>query len=50
MLRLNEDGASVVEYAIILAFVVVLAIAAIVLIGMETTAKVADPELSGAFM
>ena len=46
----REDGANVVEYAIILAFVVVIAIAAVVLIGAETSAKVADPALDGAFM
>ena len=46
----REDGANVVEYAIILAFVVVIAIAAVLLIGAETSAKVADPALDGAFM
>ena len=46
----RDDGANVVEYAIILAFVVAIAIAAVVLIGIETTTKVADPALDGAFM
>jgi len=46
----RDDGANVVEYAIILAFVVAIAIAAVVLIGVETSSKVADPALDGAFM
>jgi len=45
----RDDGANVVEYAIILAFVVAIAIAAVILIGVETSSKVADPALDGAF-
>ena len=46
----SERGSNVVEYAIILGFVVAIAIAAIVLIGIETAGNVDDPALQGAFM
>ena len=38
-IRASERGANLVEYAILIAFIVVLSIAAITLIGQETTSK-----------
>ena len=37
--RASERGANLVEYAILIAFIVVLSIAAITLIGQETSSK-----------
>ena len=35
----NEGGANLVEYAILIAFIVVLSVAAITIIGQETSSK-----------
>lgn len=46
----ESRGASLVEYAIILAFVAALAVGALFVIGMKTTDNVDHPVLTGAFM
>jgi len=51
MKRLRDDsGATIVEYALILGFVVLVVIVALTLVGVEANELVDDPHLSSALL
>jgi pilus assembly protein Flp/PilA len=44
----REDGATAVEYALMLALIAIVIIGAVTLLGQNTSAKFEDPQLTGA--
>lgn len=44
----GEEGASVVEYALLLALIMVVVVAAVTTLGTKTSSKLADPTVTNA--